>query len=294
MQILLVLLLPTSLLISVGAYIYAISNNLSSEFAITITSLLTLLSAMYLEREQAFRHDWNKPLRHDATDWVSFGVLVGVTQPLLKWASPLILVAMYKNAAVHHDGVFSNMPLIAQILVVLVLAELGKYWGHRLHHRYQSLWWLHSLHHGSVRLYTINNFRVHPLEYAIKHLFSLLPLMLLGASPEALLGYVAITQPVQMLQHANLPIQHGWLNYIFSTNELHRWHHSADPSQGNKNFGSALIIWDLVFGTFHYPKDLAAPSSIGLYSAQTYPSQDGYFAQVFSMFSPTCCSKAGS
>jgi sterol desaturase/sphingolipid hydroxylase (fatty acid hydroxylase superfamily) len=35
---------------------------------------------------------------------------------------------------------------------------------------------------------------------------------------------------------------------------LHRWHHSVKIKESNKNFGNNLIVWDLLFGTWHLPK----------------------------------------
>jgi len=35
---------------------------------------------------------------------------------------------------------------------------------------------------------------------------------------------------------------------------LHRWHHSMIIKESNKNFGNNLIVWDLLFGTWHLPK----------------------------------------
>jgi len=42
----------------------------------------------------------------------------------------------------------------------------------------------------------------------------------------------------------------GVLNYLFNTPGLHRWHHSRDQREGNKNYGENLMIWDLIFRTY--------------------------------------------
>ena len=282
-------LLPGALLVSVGTFLYARHTGGDMELAILLSSLGVLGLAMLLERTLPHQAEWNRPRGDRLTDWSSFGLLAGVVQPLLKWLSPLLVVGLY-GLMQSASGLFPvEAPFAVQVLLATLLAELGKYWAHRWHHTQPALWWLHALHHGSERLYSINNFRVHPLEYALKHGFSLLPLMLLGVPADVLLGYIALTQPVQMLQHVNLPLRHGWLNYVFSTNELHRWHHSSRPEEGNSNFGSAWVVWDLVFGTFHYPRAVPGPKTIGLYAASNYPAHRSYWAQVLSMFSPACC-----
>lgn len=282
-------LLPGALLVSVGAFLYARHTGGNMELAILLSSLGALGLAMLLERSMPHQAEWNRPRGDRLTDWVSFGLLAGAVQPLLKWLSPLLVVGVYGLMQPASWLFPVEAPFEVQVLLATLLAEFGKYWTHRWHHTQPALWWLHALHHGSERLYSINNFRVHPLEYALKHALSLLPLMLLGAPADVLLGYIALTQPVQMLQHVNLPLRHGWLNYVFSTNELHRWHHSSRPEEGNSNYGSAWMVWDLVFGTFHYPREVSGPKTIGLFAASNYPAHRSYWAQVLSMFSPACC-----
>jgi sterol desaturase/sphingolipid hydroxylase (fatty acid hydroxylase superfamily) len=139
----------------------------------------------------------------------------------------------------------------------------------------------------------VNNFRLHPLNYAVNYGFGMLPLLTIGAPADVLYGYVALSYPVLMLQHANLPLRSGWLNYVFSTNEVHRWHHSAVPGQGDCNFGRTLVVWDIVYRTFHYqPQGANRPRAIGLYAGSAYPARASYWRQVLSMFLQACCKAA--
>ena len=45
----------------------------------------------------------------------------------------------------------------------------------------------------------------------------------------------------------------GPLNYLVNTPALHRWDHSRDPSEGNRNYGENLMLFDLLLGTFLCP-----------------------------------------
>ena len=77
---------------------------------------------------------------------------------------------------------------------------------------------------------------------------------------------------------------------MFSTNEAHRWHHSSDAAEADANFGSALLLWDHVFGTYRAAAVDQAPAAIGLFAdAGRYPSQQTYGRQLASMFSAGCC-----
>ena len=47
-----------------------------------------------------------------------------------------------------------------------------------------------------------------------------------------------------------MDLQTGRLAYVFATVQQHRWHHSANIEQGSSNYGSNLMVWDLLLGTF--------------------------------------------
>lgn len=90
-------------------------------------------------------------------------------------------------------------------------------------------------------------------------------------------------------QHANLPLRNGWLNYVFSMDEVHQWHHSSKPGEGGSNFGRSIVLWDQVFGTFRYQPGRNDSAEIGSYAGSRYPARAAFMAQVRSMFLPACC-----
>ncbi|WP_439858711.1 sterol desaturase family protein [Pseudomonas sp. MBLB4136] len=289
------LLSRTFLLISVcaslAAFFFAYHAGLDLEVTVLAATVATLVAGMLFERFAPYREDWRRNRGDAGTDVISAMVLVGMVEPLLKAAGPVALVSLLGAASIAPSEAFlASLPLALQILAATLLIELGRYWSHRLHHMAKPLWWLHAMHHSSERLYSLNNFRFHPLNHATNFIVGMLPAMLLGFSPEALLGYLALTQPVLMLQHANIDLKSGWLNFIFSSNELHRWHHSSDAREGHVNFGSALVIWDQVFKTFYLGGNNRAPVQVGLFAdSAAYPGRSGYFSQLRSLFSPGCC-----
>lgn len=255
-------------------------------------SVLVLATGAWLERVAPFDRRWSQAADDTATDVTSAVVLIGVVDPLLKAALPILAVACLAATRADAAWALQGLPFVLQVAVAVLWIEFAKYWAHRAHHEVQGLWWLHALHHGSERLYWLNNFRFHPLNHAVNTAVSLFPLLLLGAPHDVLLAAVALTQPVLMLQHLNVDTRNGWLNRVFSTNELHRWHHSAEPGEANSNYGSALVLWDQVFGTFRPPQ--GRPARIGLFSEGDddgggYPARATYWQQVLSIFTPACC-----
>jgi sterol desaturase/sphingolipid hydroxylase (fatty acid hydroxylase superfamily) len=43
---------------------------------------------------------------------------------------------------------------------------------------------------------------------------------------------------------------------------MHRWHHTPEAVGCNSNYGEALAIWDVLFGTLYLPE--CAPQRLGL------------------------------
>lgn len=251
-------------------------------------SVLVLLVGAWLERVAPFAEAWRHADGDVPTDATSAVVLVGLVDPLLKAVVPVLAAQWLGDPSTAGHWAQDALPFALQVVLVVLWIELAKYTSHRAHHQIQSLWWLHALHHSSERLYWLNNFRFHPLNHAINTLVSMLPLALLGVPQEVLLAAVAMTQPVVMLQHLNANTHNGGWNRLFSTNELHRWHHSTEPTEANANYGSALVLWDQVFGT--YRPHAGRPARIGLFGdGNGYPAKASYLQQLRSMLTPGCC-----
>lgn len=148
-----------------------------------------------------------------------------------------------------------SLSLWIQVPVGLLVADFGAYWFHRLAHKTPILWRIHALHHSSEQLYVLSSGRNHPLNVIGTFTASTFPLVLMGANGDVLLLISIFTSLNGLLQHANMDLRLGLLNWIFSGPELHRLHHSLRIEESNTNFGSNLIIWDVVFRTRYCPKD---------------------------------------
>lgn len=251
-------------------------------------SLLVLATGIVLERIAPFDATWRQTRGDTATDATSAALLIGVVDPLLKAALPVAVIMLLGDRAT--GWWLQAWPLALQIAAAILWIELARYTMHRLHHERPLLWQLHALHHGSERLYWLNNFRFHPLNHVFNTAASLLPLWLLGAPEVVLLGAIALTQPVLMLQHANVDLASGWLDRLLSTNAVHRWHHSTQPHEANANYGSALLLWDHVFGTYRVPAGRGRPERIGLFGdGRGFPARASYWRQLIGAWQPACC-----
>ena len=146
-----------------------------------------------------------------------------------------------------------HWPLGFQVIFMLLMADFLRYWLHVASHRYEPLWRLHAVHHSPHKLYWLNVGRFHPIEKTLQYLFDALPFILLGVGEHVLALYFVFYAINGFFQHSNVELRFGLLNYLISSAELHRWHHSWLARESNSNYGNNLIVWDLLFGTRFLP-----------------------------------------
>lgn len=176
-----------------------------------------------------------------------------------------------------------HWPLIAQGLLALLLGDFFRYWFHRAEHAWLPLWRIHATHHSAERIYFLNGPRLHPLEIALSGVLQQVPLVLLGASEQALALSLALTVAIGRFQHGNLALTLGPLNYVFSAPTPHRWHHARDPRTAACNFGGDVLVWDLLFGTFFLPRDREPSDDVGIPDGDAFPREiAGVLASPFS------------
>ncbi len=155
----------------------------------------------------------------------------------------------------------ASWPLAAEVALALVIGELGNYWAHRLGHRVPLIWRFHRIHHTPIRLYWLNGSRFHPLDSVLQYTLQLGPIVLLGAGAEVVLLVLLITNLHGLMQHANVTQRLGGWHWIFSSADLHRWHHALGS---DSNFGVVLSVWDTLFGTRYLPRTPDVPNELGV------------------------------
>ena len=229
-----------------------------------------------------YRKDWLHSHNDIKTDCLHLVIVQIIIPRLVKplWAAMLVtaiaaLATRYENDLWPHQW-----PLLAQLFLMLLIAEFGRYWLHRAAHEIPALWRLHAVHHSPKRLYWLNAARFHPIEKLIFLVPETVPFILLGSNVEVLALYFVFNSLHGFFQHSNIDLRLGPLNYIFSMTELHRWHHSRQIEESNKNYGNNLILWDILFGTYFLPKDRQV-QDIGLLR-DDYPT--GYLRQLIVPF----------
>ena len=213
----------------------------------------------YTERWRADRKEFGVNLFHTLISTGAFTLLIEAT-----------VLGLFVYAAAALSGWLgaglwpTHWPLMFQVALGLILGELGAYWAHRLCHLTDIGWRIHVMHHSSEKLHFLASGRNHPLNVlATMALQSALPI-LMGVTPETLALMSLMTGLNGLLQHANVDMRPGLFNYVFSTSDLHRWHHAKNLDESNTNFGNNLILWDLVFRTYYNPADRAPTTDAGV------------------------------
>jgi len=246
-----------------------------------VTSLVIgplAVAAAILERVRPERTEYRKLDQPFVVDAAHFLLNYQLGYALALGASAAL---GYWMASVREPWWPSNWPLALQIAFAGLLAEGVSYWQHRLVHRVPWLWPFHALHHSGERLNLMRAGRFHFVDIGPGAFLVFFPLVVLGA-PDAILTWVAsISGSLGLLEHANMRMRTpAWLAWLVCTPAVHRHHHSRVLRESNRNFGTLVMLFDVLFGTFEPPR-AEGPPAVGV---EDDPVPRGFWDQVISPF----------
>lgn len=184
--------------------------------------------------------------------------------------------------ALHLATPLGTMPLWPEVVLALLIATFGGYWFHRLGHVVPLLWRIHGIHHVPVKVNLANNSVVHPFDVIGSTICTQLPLLILGFSEESMFITGMMTMMLGYFIHANIHLQLGWVNYMITTPESHRLHHSVDYEEAG-HYGTDLALWDLVFRSFTW-YDSRAPKAVGVKDSLTFPLSESVLENAIHPF----------
>ena len=143
--------------------------------------------------------------------------------------------------------------------VAIVGWDFVYYWNHRIGHERRQLWANHSIHHSSQRYNLSTALR----QAWADSLGTYVPyaMGLIGVRPRLVHQARGVNLIYQFWIHTELIDRLGCFEKVFNTPSHHRVHHGADPQYLDRNYGSILILWDRLFGTFEPEVD---PVTYGL------------------------------
>jgi len=277
-------LFPVVFLGAMFGVVWGMNRGVNEGLLLAIVAFGTAAITFIFEFIHPKHLNWNVPKNDVITDLlhaaVSMIALPQLIDGLIRAGLLVGAVALTKFVGVSIWP--EQWPLVFQLLLAMTISQFGEYWIHRWAHEVPFLWRFHSVHHSPKRLYWLNAARFHPIETALTYTISVTSILLLGAPPIIITLFTVWATVHGLFQHCNIDVRLGFLNYIFSMAELHRWHHSLKLEEANSNYGNNIILWDIVFGTMYYPKDKAADENIGLMDMPDFPQN--YIGQILIPF----------
>lgn len=238
------------------------AHGCSLSVATLTPQILAAIAVVILERLAPHEPAWLRPRSDRLTDALHLVSSIVVSSVVGRTLALGVAVSL---RSVSGPGLWPHAaPLAVQLVLALLISELGGYLAHRLLHASQHLWPFHAVHHSAQRLYWLNASRNHPVDMAITFGATMWPLFWLGAGDTLLSLYAVCTGCHLLLQHSNVAQRTFGLRWIFSMAEVHRFHHSPRREEADGNYGHVLIVWDVLFGTRRVPPDRLPPVDVGL------------------------------
>ena len=182
--------------------------------------------------------------------------------------------------------VIDEVPGWIRIVLLVLASEFTSYWAHRLEHNINFLWQFHKIHHSALELDVLNAQRLHWFETVWLGLFSYVTLGIVGFNVVEIGLVNLFSNFLCYFTHANVRIPIGKLKYIINSPQMHIWHHSIDidPNR-NVNYGSALSIWDWLYGTAYFPEETHGDLELGFVGVDAFPKTFvGQFIYPFRVF----------
>jgi sterol desaturase/sphingolipid hydroxylase (fatty acid hydroxylase superfamily) len=252
-----------------GWYSLGETGNLSRFYGIYLIGMLSIM--VLIEALHPLRVQWKMSkanfFRRDLPFLLIGAASLGAADYLAGYVAIRYSIA--------HPGTLKVLPLLPGFLLALLAKDLLWYGYHRMAHELggtlgERLWRIHVAHHLPQQVYVLMHAIAHPIDAIAARALSVLPLFILGFSPEVVFLVSVLVSFQGLISHFNVDIQVGWLNYFLVGTELHRYHHSADREEA-KNFGAVITLWDHLFGTFYYRPD-APPERLGIERPECYPN----------------------
>ena len=192
----------------------------------------------------------SKPAR-----WLSNIGLLVINSLAVRLGFAMGLIGISLEAQKQHWGIFNliSLPEWLEVALAVLSLDLAIYVQHVLFHAVPLLWRLHMVHHADPDFDVTTGLRFHTLEIALSLGIKGAAIILLGASPLAVLLFEVLLNVTSMFSHSNVRMP-TWLDSLLRlvvvTPDMHRVHHSVVPAETNSNFGFNLPWWDYLLRTY--------------------------------------------
>lgn len=225
---------------------------------------LLLYSAIFVPIERLYPLHGEQPIfrRHWLLDLTYFFVNTVLVEVLTLFTlTPALVLFGWARVPLITETI-GAWPVVAQVPLMVLVADFTQYWVHRAFHVVPALWRFHAIHHSAEAMDWLAGSRLHLVDVLVTRGLTYVPIFVLGFSESALLVYVFLVAAQATFIHANVRLETRPLQRVLATPAFHHWHHAAEAEAVDVNFAVHTPIWDLLFGTFHLPARW--PSRYGL------------------------------
>lgn len=212
------------------------------------TGAFLALTLVFVASELAYarlgRHGEDYDVKETAASvGVAIGDLVARTVTGGIVAVPFLFVYKHRLLDIPLDAVWTWPALFLGV-------EFCYYWFHRASHSIRWLWATHAVHHSATRFNLSAAIRLGWTGQLSGAFVFFLPLAWIGFHPVAIGAMLGLGLLYQFFLHTALEVRLGWLEWVLNTPAHHRVHHASNDRCLDKNYGSVLIVFDRLFGTF--------------------------------------------
>jgi sterol desaturase/sphingolipid hydroxylase (fatty acid hydroxylase superfamily) len=155
-----------------------------------------------------------------------------------------------------------------EILASVIALDLWDYGMHLANHRIGFLWRFHKAHHSDMEVDVTTASRFHIGELLISGGSKYLMILVWEPSFWGLVVFEALLTAASQFHHSNVNIplrMQDWIEIITVTPRMHRCHHALHPNCFNTNFSAILSLWDRLFQTYHWGREIRELTPIGVF-----------------------------
>jgi sterol desaturase/sphingolipid hydroxylase (fatty acid hydroxylase superfamily) len=188
----------------------------------------------------------------------NFGLFAVNTAAYIVISPPIALLgvwlAQHVKPIVPKINVGGVVGIVLSTLVLAFAFDFFQYWVHRLQHRVPILWKFHRIHHTDRAINASTEFRRSFGEIMTMYAGAMIPLgILFGPDFVPLYAFLLFFKGWGYINHLNLKLSFGPLNWLISSPQYHRQHHGINGKYLDCNYAAFFPVFDLAFGTCVYP-----------------------------------------
>lgn len=188
--------------------------------------------------------------------WFSNLSITFINSFLMRLIFPVLAIGIASIADEQGMGILNkiDLPELLSGFIAIVLLDFAIYVQHVAFHVLPLGWKLHMMHHADMDIDVTTGARFHPIEILLSMCIKVSVVLIIGASPWAVLVFEVLLNATAMFNHSNVnipvSIDRG-LRLFVVTPDMHRVHHSVIIRETNSNYGFNFPWWDRFFKTYN-------------------------------------------